>query len=293
MNTIADIIKIAKISQYLCVNDIDKKGLYGGGVDLLLPDKIYNIRKSVEWAFENPMESSYVNATATITINDIGNDGDIIEVSVNDPDYGIIVLGVYIKQSTDTDTTILAQNILNAIALNTYGYGVESEDNIITIQARNNLGSSINGDGRFIVSILPNISITQFSGGITNLSSQYNLQMTSNYLYALCAPYSLEASYIANNPNTGVIVNPTPVVALKSPIRITSTNFADATHWDGDNNDGQTILPTYTLQVFGNFIARYLEKGTEWERTPNGIVVLLPGFDATANNYEFYISISL
>lgn len=137
------------------------------------------------------------------------------------------------------------------------------------------------------------VTTVQFSGGITDLVEQPSLTGTANYLYALCSPYSLQASYIANNPNTGVIVNPTPVVALKSPIRITSSNFADATHWDGNNNDGQIILPTYTLQVFGNFIARYLEQGTEWQRTANGIVVLLDGFDASVNNYEFYISISL
>lgn len=137
------------------------------------------------------------------------------------------------------------------------------------------------------------VTTVQFSGGETNRTDQDGLTGAANYLYALCAPYSLQASYIANNPNTGVIVNPTPVVALKSPIRITSANFADATHWDGNNNDGQIILPTYTLQVFGNFIARYLIQGTEWERTANGVVILLEGFDASANEYEFYISISL
>jgi len=70
MSTPADIIKIAKISQYLSQNDIENKGLYGGGTDLLLPQKIYNIRKSVEWAnsYNQPIElnldstSNYLNA---------------------------------------------------------------------------------------------------------------------------------------------------------------------------------------------------------------------------------------
>lgn len=49
MPTTQEIINIAKVSQYLCENDIAKKGLSGGGIDLQLPNKIYNIRKNVEW----------------------------------------------------------------------------------------------------------------------------------------------------------------------------------------------------------------------------------------------------
>jgi hypothetical protein len=49
MYDISEIINIAKISEYLCANDIAKKGLFGGGVDLQLPNKIFNIRKSVEF----------------------------------------------------------------------------------------------------------------------------------------------------------------------------------------------------------------------------------------------------
>jgi len=49
--SVSQIINIAKISQYLCANDIDKKGIYGGGQDLSLPRKIYCVRKNVEWLF--------------------------------------------------------------------------------------------------------------------------------------------------------------------------------------------------------------------------------------------------
>lgn len=44
-------INIEKVSQYLCSNDIAKKGLFGGGVDLTLPRKLYCIRKSIEWCY--------------------------------------------------------------------------------------------------------------------------------------------------------------------------------------------------------------------------------------------------
>ena len=49
--TIAEKIEIAKISEYIVGNDIQKRQLYGGGTDLQLPNKIYNIRKSVEYIY--------------------------------------------------------------------------------------------------------------------------------------------------------------------------------------------------------------------------------------------------
>lgn len=61
--TVQDIINIAKISQYLCVNDIRQKGLYGGGVDLLLPRKLYCVRKNVEWLYN--LDSSDESLTST------------------------------------------------------------------------------------------------------------------------------------------------------------------------------------------------------------------------------------
>ena len=54
--TILQIIDIAEVSQYLCLNDIQKSGLYGGGQDLQLPNKIYMVRKNVEWKwYANPV----------------------------------------------------------------------------------------------------------------------------------------------------------------------------------------------------------------------------------------------
>jgi hypothetical protein len=52
MLTTNDIIDIAKVSQYLVNLDIIKGGLYGNGIDLNLPQKIYSVRKNVEWLFD-------------------------------------------------------------------------------------------------------------------------------------------------------------------------------------------------------------------------------------------------
>lgn len=51
MRTVLDIINIAKVSEYLFMNSIQVKALYGGGTDLGLPYKIYNVRRNVEWAY--------------------------------------------------------------------------------------------------------------------------------------------------------------------------------------------------------------------------------------------------
>jgi len=47
--SVAQIIRVAKISQYLCSVDIMKQGLFGGGIDLELPEKIKNVRDDVEY----------------------------------------------------------------------------------------------------------------------------------------------------------------------------------------------------------------------------------------------------
>lgn len=50
--TTAQKLDIASISEYLSFVDIEKKGLYGGGVDLQLPRKIYAIRKSIAYWYD-------------------------------------------------------------------------------------------------------------------------------------------------------------------------------------------------------------------------------------------------
>jgi hypothetical protein len=137
------------------------------------------------------------------------------------------------------------------------------------------------------------VQVTQFAGGVTGQVEDPSITTTSRYLYALCAPYSLEASYIINNFTNGGTSPTSGLTSIVSPLRITQDDFANATQWNGANSINQVIYSSYKLQVFANFIARYLTEGTEWVRTANGINVIMPGFDATLNDYEFYIDISL
>ncbi len=62
--TTAEKLSIASISEYFSFVDIKKKGLYGGGVDLLLPQKIYAIKKSIEyWYNLNPSDTTLVTTS--------------------------------------------------------------------------------------------------------------------------------------------------------------------------------------------------------------------------------------
>jgi len=153
MYSILDKIKIAKVSQFLAENDIDKRGLYGGGVDILLPTKIYNIRKSVEWMYGINPPTNEVRAKGYIEITSLGffNTGKLITVYVDDPGLGLIILGTYTILITDTTEILVATGLANSLALNPYGYYVSRINNIITIEARAGLGGSINDNNRLQV----------------------------------------------------------------------------------------------------------------------------------------------
>jgi len=50
--TVAQKITIAKISEYLTANAIEKGGLYAAGIPLDLPQKLYAVRKSIEYTYD-------------------------------------------------------------------------------------------------------------------------------------------------------------------------------------------------------------------------------------------------
>jgi hypothetical protein len=153
MYSILEKIKIAKVSQFLAENDIDKRGLYGGGVDILLPTKIYNIRKSVEWMYGINPPTNEVRAKGYITIDNRGflDTGIIITVYIDDPDLGFIILGAYTVLITDTTTDLVATGLANSLTLNPYGYYITRINNTITIEARAGVGASINDNNRIQV----------------------------------------------------------------------------------------------------------------------------------------------
>lgn len=144
MKPIQDIIDIAKVSEYLCNVDIRRKGLYGGGRDLLLPYKINNIRKSVEFLkeYETVAGSS---ASATIQFSDTGTPFGFITITVEDPQLGLITLVNYLIKLTDTTAQQLVSSLSNAFTSEPYGYTASANDDILTVYAPQDRGSTING----------------------------------------------------------------------------------------------------------------------------------------------------
>ncbi len=144
--TVPTILECAKLSESYAAMDRATKSVFGNPlINNLLPELIYLIRKPIQYRY-NITAAIGENATASITIDSVPADDFNIEVFVNDPIYGSISLGSYIKDSSDTTTTILAEHITTELALNGSGYAITSETNIITITARTNLGDTINGN---------------------------------------------------------------------------------------------------------------------------------------------------
>ncbi len=139
------ILQSAKLAEgYAAIDRATKNALYGGLINNWMPEKIYLIRKSIQYQFDKLGMGA--DATASITIISVPANGYNIQVFVNDPTLGSISLGSYIKGSGDTTTTILTTNITTQLASNTFGYVVTSTANVITIVARTGLGATINGN---------------------------------------------------------------------------------------------------------------------------------------------------
>lgn len=64
MPTIAEIVNVYPIAQYLAAIYIGRKGLYAGGKTVLLPQKIRNIGKSVQRIYDNDPGDSTLPLTA-------------------------------------------------------------------------------------------------------------------------------------------------------------------------------------------------------------------------------------
>lgn len=82
-------------------------------------------------------------ARSRIDISAIGKTDDTIEIKVNDPFYGWISLGKYTQLITDATVNQLTASI--SAMTNIYGYVLSNISGTIFIQARNGLGTSMNG----------------------------------------------------------------------------------------------------------------------------------------------------
>lgn len=151
--TVPQIIDFGRISVPLSANYVADGSLFGKRLSTTSPITIAIVTDALNWQWQAFPSTPVINATATISIDTIGDPGDTIEVFVNDPALGIISLGLYTILITDTTTTITATNVAALLATNIYGYGATSSNNIITITARAGIGASINGGNNIFIVI--------------------------------------------------------------------------------------------------------------------------------------------
>lgn len=116
-----------------------------------------------------------------------------------------------------------------------------------------------------------------------NLSpSNPTLTKTSNYMYSLCAPFSLKAQSILGGGGSVAPIAP-PSQSLIFPLVVTGADFeADGVTYNNSDIVGENLML---------FVATFNQ---EWQfapaffsYTPTGIQIVFPGFDA--NNYDYII----
>lgn len=161
--SISETIRLGDISVPLSANYQAKGNLFGERLAFTAPQTIALVTDALRWQWAGFPDIQEVAATATITIDTIGDTGQIITVQVNDPIQGLITLANYTLTDSDSLPVTIADFLASALSFNTYNYGVSVLDNVITLTAPF-------GDGALINGVSPLINITQ----IGFLSTKFN-----------------------------------------------------------------------------------------------------------------------
>jgi len=167
--SIPDIIDLGDISTPLALNYQADGSLFGPRKTYTAATTIATVTDALRWNWAGFPDITEVRATATISIDTIGDEGQTITVYINDPIQGNISLGTYTISASDTTIDLTAANLAAELALNSYGYVITNVNNVITIEAPEGLGALINGispncvitDVYFISTELDEVIITQ------------------------------------------------------------------------------------------------------------------------------------
>ncbi len=122
--------------------------------------------------------SDEVKATGSYLVTGTGATGDIVTITVTEPDGKVVVIGVYTRASGDSTATLVATGIKNAINLltATTGYTATSSTATVTIRPRAGLGIFLNSGTPIAVAITGTVAgtITQFTGGVASLQAVWH-----------------------------------------------------------------------------------------------------------------------
>jgi hypothetical protein len=171
--TIDKIIKIADMSVPLSADYETEGELYGKRLATTAPESIAIVADALRWHWEGFPDIPEVRATASITIDTVGDGGDIIYVQVNDPFLGVISLGNYTLTSSDTTTNLIATHLGLVLFGNQYGYAISVYQNVITIEAAEGTGALINGNNLLVTITSPGFLTTQNGNRLITQNGKY------------------------------------------------------------------------------------------------------------------------
>jgi hypothetical protein len=116
-------------------------------------------------------------------------------------------------------------------------------------------------------------------------SSYSSLTRVANYASSLCGQFGLQAQAIIALGIAGTVVSATTASNFGvGYIHVTQDDFTGATDYENAALDG------INFRVYANWIPRYLDAGIDYDVLPGGgFRMLISGFDATTNDYEFYV----
>lgn len=154
--------------------------------------------------------SDETKATGTVTITNVGADGDVISIAVTEPVVGggsiVVQLGSFTKTASETTVTLLAAALVNAINLNTIntGYTASNLAGVVTVTARPGAGIMLNTGTPLSVVVSGTLaaSVTaQFTGGVGSklavmhyhVREYFRIQPQGNLfigIYAVPTPYT-------------------------------------------------------------------------------------------------------
>lgn len=122
-------------------------------------------------------------ATGVYTISNAGATGDSITINYTEPTK-TVVLGTYVKQSTDTTPLLVATGVVNAINAGTFTHGYIATIGLagsFTIKVRKGLGIYANTAGFLTATIAGTIAgsvTTPFSGGVASLQATWHYHIS-------------------------------------------------------------------------------------------------------------------
>ena len=239
MLSVPSIIEIAKVSQYLAQNDIDDKGLYGGGIDLNLPQKIYNIRKSVEWMYDQDSTEPSLGATS---------------------EYLLALCSKYRSLAQLN----LQPQIITSI-LDNFGevnVGLSSDAQFFTIRA-----TGLNPPGYFDINSYTNFEISD--DGVTWTSTLF-----PNYTTSTVAPFRVYARF--SPASSGYKQDYINILSVDGGTQGNAVVFTEGTGVEAALTASPSSLTFPTTAVLGSSLSEFNLSGVHLETPPDNIVVTPP-----------------